>query len=282
MSYEATVFTVMIASPGDVASERAIVREVLSEWNAVHASSRKIVLPPAGWESHSSPDMGKPAQSIINEQVLDKCDLLVGVFWTRIGSRTDGYASGTVEEIERHISSGKPAMLYFSEQPARLDSVDNEQYEALQKFKKSCRGRGLYQTYDSHSQFKEKFYHHLQLKLNQHEIFTAISAVSEDNNNFGTPEVTQLPNLSDEARRLLKEASLDNHGTIMLLRYLGGTDLQTNGKNFIENQNRRSVAKWEAALQQLRDENLVVGRGTKDEIFEVTERGYRVADHIEL
>lgn len=282
MSYEATVFTVMIASPGDVASERAIVREVLSEWNAVHAQSRKIVLLPAGWESHSSPDMGKSAQSIINEQVLDKCDLLVGVFWTRIGSRTHDYSSGTVEEIERHIASDKPAMLYFSEQPARLDSVDNEQYEELQRFKESCKGRGLYQTYDNHSQFKERFYHHLQLKLNQHPMFTAISAGSDNSNNFGLPAVTQLPNLSDEARRLLKEVSLDNHGTIMLLRHIGGTDLQTNGKNFIEDQSRRTVAKWEAALEQLKNEELVIARGSKAEVFEITERGFQVADHIEL
>lgn len=282
MSYEATVFTVMIASPGDVASERAIIREALSEWNAVHAPSRKIVLLPAGWESHSSPEMGKSAQSIINEQVLDKCDLLVGVFWTRIGSRTDDYASGTVEEIERHIAAGKPAMLYFSEQPARLDSVDNDQYKALQRFKESCKERGLYQTYDSHSQFKERLYHHLQLKLNQHQMFTAVSAAPNIDDNFGTPTVTQLPSLSDEARRLLKEASSDSHGTIILLRHLGGTDLQTNGKNFIEDQNRRSVAKWEAALEQLQNEELVVVRGTKGEIFEITELGFRVADHIEL
>jgi hypothetical protein len=31
MSYTATVYKVMIASPGDVAAERSIVREVLSE-----------------------------------------------------------------------------------------------------------------------------------------------------------------------------------------------------------------------------------------------------------
>lgn len=35
MSYIATAFNVMIASPGDVASERAIVRDVVYEWNAV-------------------------------------------------------------------------------------------------------------------------------------------------------------------------------------------------------------------------------------------------------
>ncbi len=114
MSYSASTFNVMIASPGDVASERAIVRDVVYEWNAVNAASRKVVLLPVGWETHSSPEMGATAQTIINRQVLSKCDLLVGVFWTRIGTATEHHLSGTVEEIEGHISAGKPAMLYFS------------------------------------------------------------------------------------------------------------------------------------------------------------------------
>lgn len=75
----------MIASPGDVASERAIIRDVTYEWNAVHSKSKSIVLLPIGWETHASPEMRSSAQSVINKQVLDKCDLLVGEFWTQSG-----------------------------------------------------------------------------------------------------------------------------------------------------------------------------------------------------
>jgi len=57
MSYNAIVFNVMIASPGDVASERSIIREVIYEWNVVHSKDRNIVLLPIGWESHSSPEI---------------------------------------------------------------------------------------------------------------------------------------------------------------------------------------------------------------------------------
>ena len=149
MSYQAKVFNVMIASPGDVGSERAIIRDVIYEWNAVHSQSRNIVLLPIGWETHSSPEMGNTAQEIINNQVLDKCDLLVGVFWTRIGTPTTEYASGTVEEIEKHIEVNKPAMLYFSSQPVALDMVEPEQYSQLKKFKDSCQSRGLYEGFDS-------------------------------------------------------------------------------------------------------------------------------------
>lgn len=279
MTYTAKVFNVMIASPGDVASERSIVREVISEWNSVHSASRNIVLMPIGWESHSSPEMGGTAQEIINHQVLGKSDFLVGVFWTRIGTETDGFASGTVEEIEKHVKSGKPAMLYFSSQPVAMDTVDLEQIEKLKQFKESCKNRSLYEGYDNHADFKEKFYRHLQLKLNEHELFKDINAEE-----IADPveSTTKIPPLSMEARTILHEASIDANGNILSVRSLGGRTIQVGGKNLITSNERREVAKWEAALKELIYQNLVSGIGHKGEIFEVTNLGYQVADMIKL
>lgn len=281
MSYDAKVFNVMIASPSDVPSERNIVREVVYEWNAVHSQSRKVVLLPVGWETHSTPEMGGRAQAILNDQILKKCDLLVGIFWTRIGTETGEFISGTVEEIEKHIASGKPAMLYFYGQPVEEGSVDKEQYSKLKEFRESCQKKGLYATYDSHSDFKEKFYHHLQIKVNNHEIFKEAGGSNESVKEIVRSE-TKIPYLSNEAKILLKEASMDNHGTIIHVSYLGGTDIQTNGKNLITKQDPRHVAKWEAALQELLTANLIVARGHKGEIFEVSNKGYQIADMIEI
>lgn len=269
----------MIASPGDVASERAIIREVLYEWNSVHSKSRNIVLLPIGWESHSSPEMGSSPQKIINEQILDKCDFLVGVFWTRIGTATNEYASGTVEEIEKHIELKKPVMLYFSGQPVAMDTVNLDQVKELKKFKDSCKSRGLYEEYDSHSDFKEKFYRHLQLKLNEHPLFKDIEAAS-----IGEvfESKTHLPSLTKEARTLLKEASLDAHGTIISMRMMGGSAIQTNGKNFITSNNRREEALWEAAIQELIENELIYDPGHKGEVFQLTNLGYQTADMIEI
>ncbi len=279
MSYKAQVFNVMIASPGDVASERSIIRDVIYEWNAVHSNTRSIVLLPIGWESHSSPEMGSTPQEIINHQVVDKCDLLVGVFWTRIGTPTNDYASGTVEEIEKHITSDNPAMLYFSSQPVVMDTVDLKQIEELQDFKKSCQSRGLYESYDSHADFKEKLYRHLQLKLNEHRLFKDIKSESLDEIKESN---TQIPTLSNEARILLKETSLDPQGNIIKMRVIGGTHIQTNGKNLIASQERREVAKWDAAMEELISTNLIAAIGQKGEIFEITNLGYQVADMIEV
>jgi len=51
MAYDAKAIEVIIASPGDVDDERQIVRDVISEWNAVHARQRSLVLLPLAWET---------------------------------------------------------------------------------------------------------------------------------------------------------------------------------------------------------------------------------------
>ena len=279
MSYNAVAFNVMIASPGDVASERSIIRDVIYEWNAVHSKLRNIVLLPIGWESHSSPEMGASPQEIINHQILDKCDLLIAVFWTRIGTPTNEYSSGTVEEIEKHIALGKPAMLYFYSQPAVQDTVDSEQIAKVKEFRESVKSRGLYESYDSHSNFKDKFYRQLQLKVNEHLLFKNVSMALTDQ---VVESKTRIPELSAEARLMLKEASLDAHGTILHIRYIGGTNIQVNGKNIIPSNEHREVAKWELALEELYNKELVVARGNKGEVFEVSNLGYQIADMIEL
>lgn len=147
----------MIASPGDVSQERRLIRDVIEEWNTIHAEDTRIVLMPVGWETHSSPAMGDRAQGIINKQLLEQADLLVAVFWTRLGSPTGITNSGTVEEIERHIAAGKPAMLYFSSVPVRPDSVDADQYLALRAFKDSCKAQGLIEEYGELTEFRGKF-----------------------------------------------------------------------------------------------------------------------------
>lgn len=161
MAYSATVLKVMIASPGDVEEERTLVRDVVHEWNSIHSEDKKVVLCPLGWEFDSTPAMGGRAQEIINKQILRDTDLLIAVFWTRIGSPTEKAPSGTVEEIEEHVSCGKPAMLYFSSVPVRPDSVDQAQYNQLQEFKAECKKKGLVDDYESLAEFRQKVTRHL-------------------------------------------------------------------------------------------------------------------------
>ncbi|HEX8866652.1 MAG TPA: hypothetical protein VF821_13435, partial [Lentzea sp.] len=131
MAYDARVFQILIASPGDVPEERDIVTEVIHEWNQLNSRERSIVLLPLRWETHSAPELNERPQSVINRQVVDHCDMAVGVFWTRLGTPTDVADSGTAEEIQRVGESGKPVMLYFSRAKVDLEEVDLAEYARL-------------------------------------------------------------------------------------------------------------------------------------------------------
>ena len=135
MPYNARVIEVLIASPSDVSTERAIARDEILEWNIVNSRRDETVLLPVGWETHASPEIGRTAQALINETVVDRCDILVAMFWKRIGTPTATAPSGTVEEIRRHVEHGKLAMVYFCKAEFdRRESV-HLQREAVQHFK---------------------------------------------------------------------------------------------------------------------------------------------------
>ena len=277
MSYNATVLKVMIASPSDVENERRIAREVIQEWNFVNSEDRSIVLMPVGWETHSSPSMGARPQEIVNKQVLSDCDLLIAIFWTRIGTPTGESASGTVEEINEHIGAGKPAMIYFSSAPVVPESVDSQQYSALREFRDDLKGRGLVESYSTLSEFHNK----LSRQLAQ----TIIRDFTDSLEETAAPSAPVEPAkrlISDDAAELLISAVQDGNGTIMSLLSFGGLTIQAGNKQFVERGNPRSEAQWRKALEELVQHDCMRDRSKKGEIFEVTADGYDVADGLLL
>lgn len=156
VSFDAKVVRVLIASPGDTGSARSVLKGALEDWNSLHAEETKVMLLPVLWERDATPEMGDRPQALINRQLVDAADMLVGTFWTRLGTPTGEAQSGTVEEIERCIAAQKPVLLYFSRQPVALDSVDHHQYQQLQDFKQSLEPRGLYDSYDSEANLFRK------------------------------------------------------------------------------------------------------------------------------
>lgn len=167
MPQQGLILRALIASPGDLVAERKVIPEVIAAWNATHSFRRATIVEPVKWESHSTPLQGGRPQALINEQLGNRCDFLVGLFWTRLGTDTGVAASGTVEEIQEFLAEGKDVLLYFSKQPVVLDSVDSEQYRKLQEFKKDMRSKGLQVDYDSVEELKEVLSRHLNDVVNK-------------------------------------------------------------------------------------------------------------------
>lgn len=282
MSYDAVVCNVMIASPSDVQRERLLASETLWNWNYLHSERSKIVLMPIEWETHSAPAMGDRPQGIINRQVVEQADLLIGIFWTRLGTPSGEADSGTVEEIEKHVKAGKPAMLYFSSAPAYPESIDAKQFAALTKYKDQCKEKGLIDTYENPAQFAEKLQRHLVHTVYEDEYFTAMR---NDTGAIATPGESPQPGpeqgLSQEARHLLLEAVKDRNGVIMSVRTMGGLTVQTNNKNMVATpKDARCEALWEGAVEELLENVLIADVGYKGEVFRVTRPGYELADFL--
>src|SRR5262245_19521268 len=165
MAYDSRAFRILIASPSDVDEEREIAVRVIQEWNDLYSYTRKVALLPLRWETHTAPEYGTRPQEVINRASVDQCDLLVGIFWTRIGSPTGLADSGTLEEIERVGKAGKPIMLYFSRVEIDPERIDLSQIEKLKKFRENTYPKGLVENYKKVIEFRDKFAKQLELKI---------------------------------------------------------------------------------------------------------------------
>jgi nucleoside 2-deoxyribosyltransferase len=161
MPIDVKAYRILIASPGDVAEERNIIREKIAQWNAIHTQDMRVILLPIGWETDSTPSLEERGQAVINRQLVDSCDLLIGVFWTRLGTPTVEAESGTVEEIGRANDQGKRCIVYFSNKEARRSEVNQKQEKKLEKYKKELQAKGLTDGYDTISEFENKVFRHI-------------------------------------------------------------------------------------------------------------------------
>lgn len=268
--YHAVVYKVFIASPCDVPEERQIVRDVLDEWNMLHSQKEQKVFLPIGWETHSYSLAGAPPQQTLNKQILYDADLLIGVFWMKLGTPTDAYPSGSVEEFEEHVKSGKPAMLYFSNK-ALPQNFDEEQFRRLKEFKKSCQPRSFYKEYSGPDAFRDLLRNEIVHLVNNLPYFTepAIQTPVSANN---------IPQLSDAAKEML----LRSHGTgkeIVNIRTRGGVTIGPNGHvEDLDWDNKREIAKQESALEELEKIGFIHTKSSKREIFNITNAGYEWID----
>lgn len=198
MAFDAKVYKVLVASPGDVDEERQAIPEVIARWNNVNSESIGVVLLPVKWETHSAPLMGGRAQGVINSQLVTTCDMAIGVFWTRLGSPTGVSESGTAEEIEWFIENEKPVMVYFSSRSIDPSKLDIDQYKALKEFEKRMQKIGLTGAYTNITDFKEQLLN--QLSINVRLLMSGSPA--------SKPSPTELKSKAASIKKIMKDGKV--------------------------------------------------------------------------
>jgi hypothetical protein len=159
------IFRALIASPGDCLQERLLIPDVISAWNSVHSLSSAAIVEPVLWETHARPSLAASPQRTINQQLLANCDLLIGTFWTRLGTATEDGESGTAEEIEQFRSAGKPTIIYFSSVAVTPDNLDPIQYKALNAYKLKLSLAGLAFKYGSILELRNHLQRHIASQM---------------------------------------------------------------------------------------------------------------------
>ena len=163
MAQNVTLYNLLISCPGDIKEEVTLIEAAVDEFNELYAETLGITIKTRHWSKSSYAQSGGKPQALLNEQFVNKCDAAVAIFWTRFGSPTDEYGSGTEEEIEIMLQSGKQVFMYFSDKPIPPSKMNDDGYEKIQAFRDKYKDRGIYFTYSSDEEFKKMFFAHLSM-----------------------------------------------------------------------------------------------------------------------
>ncbi|MBZ5689255.1 MAG: DUF4062 domain-containing protein [Acidobacteriia bacterium] len=166
MPQTAQTLRVVVASPNDVAAERAIVERVASELNRTSAADRNLRLEVARWETDAFPAFHLDGPQGVCDAVLkiESCDVLVGIFWTRFGTVTQDGMTGTEHEITLAINQWrenkkKPQVMIFfnTEAPKLKSSAERRQWALVAEYRERFPAEGLFWEYEGHTQFESEF-----------------------------------------------------------------------------------------------------------------------------
>jgi hypothetical protein len=282
MSYQATVYNVMISAPSDVTAECEAAREVIYAWNAANSEHRKKVLLPVDWKNNTRPQAGTAAQKSINRQIVDKASILIAIFKHRLGQSTDNAVSGTVEEIQEVLKADKPVLLYFSGEPVPQQVSLSDQWKALCEFKEKSKNEDYFYEFDDISSLRSSLGRHIAMIANdlpETSQRPSKHVVPIDKGSMAAPLPEKDKNLNESALELLMAAAQGNNGRIEWRRDVAvGSFLQAGQKNFPVDNDPRLRARLEDAIERLEDADFIRSSMGHDEFFTVTQKGYDFVD----
>jgi hypothetical protein len=165
-----------VASPSDVATERNHIAEVAAALNRNMAEERDVQFKVLGWKTDVRPRIHPqgPQGPIDEDLPVERCDIVAGILWKRLGEPIPemGGETGTEHEIRAAIAAwrqaGKPEVVVcFNDAPYRPKDVA-EAKQAIRVLEFRGEMRGLELAYDGAADFREKIRDYLEKYLIAH------------------------------------------------------------------------------------------------------------------
>ena len=159
------VYDLLISCPSDVTQFVDSVEDAVEKFNNFFGRENNIILRIISWKNNSFPQLGSHPQKILNSQIVKSSDMCVAIFWTRFGTETEDYGSGTEEEIENMLKDGKQVFLYFLDKPVKPSDINQEQYSKILAFKEKNKNKGLFFNIPDEQKLVVQFKEHLELYM---------------------------------------------------------------------------------------------------------------------
>lgn len=245
--YQANIYKIMIGCPSDITEEKEVAFRVLNNWNNLNSEKNRIVLLPIHWSISSYPAMRKHPQKLLNEQLVEKSDLMICIFGTRLGSPTDTEISGTVEEIKEHRKAGKDVMVFFKNSVDDISSVDLQQLQKIKDFKESIKNDVLWQEFSDVKDFEKKLSDALQLFINSNWLKDSI-----DNEKEHSEEIL----FSDSEKQILLSWINSRNTNCFQVRTKDGS-IYFVGDNEYQVKDGRELAEFEDFLNRLQEAGFI-------------------------
>jgi hypothetical protein len=155
-----TQLMVVIASPNDVRKEREALDRIIQNVNRLVAKNLGLGLQALRWETDTYPGFHPDGPQALIDSLLniEDCDILIGIFWKRIGTpiKEKGRTGTAHEFYKAHKAwkkNGKPHIMLYFKHFKRLE--ESEQQTKVLNFKgKISKLKGLYWEYRQLPEFE--------------------------------------------------------------------------------------------------------------------------------
>ncbi len=158
-----TAYDLLISGPSDVDKYVEVIKDCIEKFNIAIGQINNAEIVGHHWSVDSYAKSGGEPQEILNEQFVDKCDAAVAILWSRFGTPTKNYGSGTEEEIEKMLSEEKQVFMYFVDETIPESQLDKVQYDKIMEFRKKYENRGLYFVVKDENDLRKQFTNHLTM-----------------------------------------------------------------------------------------------------------------------
>lgn len=156
-----TAYDLLISCPNDVMSYVDVIKECIDNFNRTIGAVNNAEIVAKHWSTDSYPQSGDTPQELLNKQFVRDCDAAVALFWTKFGTPTDKYGSGTEEEIVEMLNAHKQVFMYFLDAQINPSELDTDQYKKVQAFKKKYENQGIYCVVTDENDLRKNFTNHL-------------------------------------------------------------------------------------------------------------------------